>query len=194
LITYNPNNTIASIAGRNLNLGTFDLKGIDAELRYSLGLGGGELTLGMLSSYLIHKDISPSGTDPVDTAGEVGSGSGYGTPDFKATLSVGYDIGDWGSFAQVRYIGSGVYDATYTQEDLSSEENNIGSVSYVDLSTRYDLKNLGFGEVQVFAGIDNVLDKDPPVIPLNFISNSATNGAHYDVIGRRFYVGARMKF
>jgi iron complex outermembrane recepter protein len=48
--------------------------------------------------------------------------------------------------------------------------------------------------VQIFAGIDNVLDKDPPVIPLNFISNSATNSVHYDVIGRKFYVGARMKF
>ena len=64
----------------------------------------------------------------------------------------------------------------------------------MDLSTRYDLTNLGFGEVQVFAGIDNVMDKDPPVVPLNFISNSATNGTHYDVIGRKFYVGARMKF
>ncbi len=194
LITFNPDQSIASIAGRNLNLGTFDLKGIDAELRYSLGLGGGELSLGLLSSYLIHKEIAPAGGKPVDTAGEVGSGSGYGTPDFKATLSVGYDIGDWGSFAQVRYIGSGVYDATYTREDLSSEDNDIGSVAYLDLSSRYDLKNFGFGEVQVFAGIDNALDKDPPVAPLNFLANSATNGAHYDVIGRRYYVGARMKF
>ena len=44
LITFNPDQTIASIAGRNLNLGTFDLKGIDAELRYSLALGSGELS------------------------------------------------------------------------------------------------------------------------------------------------------
>ena len=196
LITFNPDGSgsIDSITGKNLNLGAFDLRGVDAELRYSHALGSGDLTLGLISSYLIHKEIAPSGGDPVDTAGEVGTASGFGTPDFKATASVGYDVGDWGGFAQVRYIGSGVYDATYGPEDLASASNDIGSVTYVDLSTRYDLKNLGYGEVQVFAGIDNVLDKDPPVIPLNFIANSATNGAHYDVIGRKFYVGARMKF
>jgi outer membrane receptor protein involved in Fe transport len=194
LITFNPDQSIASIAGRNLNLGTFDLKGIDAELRYNLALGSGDLSLGLLGSYLIHKEIAPSGGEPLDAAGELGAVSGYGTPDLKATLSVGYDIGDWGHFAQVRYVGSGVYDATYGPEDLSSEDNDIGAVTYLDLSTRYNLTGLGFGDVQVFAGIDNVLDKDPPVIPLNFISNSATNGTHYDVIGRKFYVGARMKF
>jgi iron complex outermembrane receptor protein len=194
LVTFNPDQSIASIAGRNLNLGTFDVKGIDAELHYNLALGSGDLSLGLLGSYLIHKEIAPSGGAPLDAAGELGAVSGFGTPDLKATLSVGYDIGDWGHFAQVRYVGSGVYDATYGPEDLSSEDNDIGAVTYLDLSTRYNLTGLGFGDVQVFAGIDNVLDKDPPVIPLNFISNSATNGTHYDVIGRKFYVGARMKF
>lgn len=196
LITFNPDGSgrIDSISGKNLNLGTFDLKGIDAEFRYSQPVGNGDLTVGLISSYLIHKEISPAGDLPLDTAGEVGSASGYGTPDFKATLSAGYDIGDWGAFAQARYIGSGVYDATYGPEQLASSENDIGSVTYVDLSAHYDLSNLGYGEVRVFAGVDNAFDKDPPVIPLNFISNAATNGAHYDVIGRKYYVGARVKF
>jgi outer membrane receptor protein involved in Fe transport len=196
LITFNPDGSgsIDSIAGKNLNLGTFDLKGIDAELRYSQSVGNGDLTVGLISSYLIHKEIAPAGGTPVDTAGEVGTASGFGTPDFKATLSVGYDIGDWGAFAQARYIGSGVYDATYGPEELASSENDIGSVTYVDLSAHYDLTNFGHGEVRLFAGVDNAFDKDPPVIPLNFISNAATNGTHYDVIGRKYYVGARMKF
>ena len=194
LITFNPDQSIASIAGRNLNLGTFDLRGLDAELRYSQSLGAGELGLSLVSSYIIHKDIAPSGGTSIDVAGELGAGSGFGMPDFKATLGASYDIGDWGSYAQVRYIGSGVYDATYGPEQLSSADNDIGAVAYLDLSTRYNLKNLGFGELQIFAGIDNVLDKDPQVVPLNFISNSATNSVHYDVIGRRFYVGGRMKF
>jgi len=194
LITFNPDQSIVSIAGKNLNLGTFDLRGIDGELRYSHPLGGGELALGLIASYLIHKNIAPSGGTPIDTAGELGGGSGFGTPDFKATFSIGYDIGDWGTYAQMRYVGAGVYDASFGPEELSSADNDIGAVSYVDLAAHYDLKNFAHGEVQVFAGIDNVLDKDPPVIPLNFIANSATNSVHYDVIGRRFYVGARLKF
>lgn len=196
LITFNHDGSgrIVSIAGKNINLGTFDLKGIDAELRYTQAVGNGDLSVGLVSSYLIHKEIAPSGGKLIDTAGEVGAASGFGTPDLKATLSVGYDIGNWGGYAQARYIGSGVYDATYGPEDLSSEDNDIGAVTYVDLSTHYDLKNLGYGEVQIFAGIDNVLDKDPPAVPLNFIANAATNGAIYDVIGRKYFVGARMKF
>jgi iron complex outermembrane recepter protein len=196
LITFNPNGTgsIDSISGKNINLGTFDLKGVDAELRYTQPVGNGDLSVGLIGSYLIHKEIAPSGGAVVDTAGEVGAASGFGTPDFKATLSVSYDIGDWGAFAQARYIGSGVYDATYGAEDLASSENDIGSVTYVDLSAHYDLNNLGYGQVTLFAGVDNAFDKDPPVVPLNFISNAATNGAIYDVIGRKYYVGARMKF
>lgn len=194
LITFGPGNTIESIAGKNLNLGTFDLEGIDAELRYNLPVGSGELNLGLIGSYLLHKEIAPSGGRVLDVAGEVGAGSGYGTPDFKATLSAGYDIGNWMYYAQLRFIDSGVYDATYGPEDLSSDENDISSVSYLDLSATYDMSGLGFGEMQLFAGIDNVMDKDPAIVPLNFISNAATNGAHYDVIGRKFYVGARMKF
>ncbi|MBL8269677.1 TonB-dependent receptor, partial [Steroidobacter sp.] len=196
LITFDPTDptSIASIAGKNLNLGTFDLKGVDAELRYTQPVGNGDLSVGLIGSYLIHKEIAPSGGEPLDAAGEVGAASGFGMPDFKATFTVGYDVGNWGGFAQLRYIGSGVYDATYGPDDLAPAENNISSITYLDLSTRYDRKDLGFGEVQLFAGIDNVMDKDPPVIPLNFISNAATNGTHYDVIGRRFYVGARMKF
>jgi outer membrane receptor protein involved in Fe transport len=194
LVTFNPDGSIDSIAGKNLNLGAFDLKGVDAELRYSRPVGNGELSVGLMSSYLIHKEIAPSGGMVVDTAGEVGAASGYGTPDFKATLSVGYDIGDWGGYAQARCIGSGVYDATYGPEDLASADNDIGSVTYVDLSAHYTMASFGQGEVQIFAGVDNVFDKDPPVVPLNFIANAATNGAIYDVIGRKYFVGARMKF
>jgi outer membrane receptor protein involved in Fe transport len=194
LITYNPDNSIDTIAGKNLNLGNFDLKGIDAELRYTQQVGSGDLSVGLISSYLIHKEISPSGGAVLDAAGEVGSASGFGTPDFKATLSVGYDLENWGTFAQARYIASGVYDATYTAAEMSSADNDIGAVTYVDLSAHYDLSNLGNGQVRIFAGVDNVLDKDPPAVPLNFISNAATNGAIYDVIGRKYYVGARVKF
>lgn len=194
LITFAPDQSVVSIAGQNLNLGTFDVRGIDAELRYRHSLGKGKINLGFISSYVIHKNIAPSGGKPIDVAGELGGGSGYGTPDFKATLSAGFDIGNWGHYVQVRYIGSGVYNATYGPEQLSRQENDIGAIAYLDLSTRYDVSAFSSGELQIFAGIDNVLDKDPPVIPLDFISNSATNPSHYDVIGRKFYVGVRMKF
>ena len=158
-------------------------------------MGSGKLSLGFVASYLIDKKIAPTGGTPIDVAGEVGpTSTGFGSPDFKATFSANYDVGPWGFFTQLRYIGSGVYDATFGPEQLSAKDNHIGAVAYLDLSVKYDLDALIGSEAQIYAGMDNVLDRDPPVAPLNFISNTATNAAHYDVVGRKFYVGVRAKF
>ena len=148
----------------------------------------------MVASYLLHKKIAPSGAAPIDVAGEVGGGSGFGLPDFKATASVNYESDSWGAFAQLRYIGSGVYDATYGPEQLAASENDIGAVVYVDMSVKYKLGRSSGGDTELYAGVDNLLNRQPPVVPLDFIANSSTNAAIYDVVGRKYYVGIRAKF
>ena len=193
-ITFNPDKSIFEIRNQNLNLGTFKVQGLDFESRYSLPLGDGTLGLGVVASYLIHKKIAPSGTAPIDVAGEVGGGSGFGLPDFKATASVNYESDSFGAFAQLRYIGSGVYDATYGPEQLAASENHIGAVAYVDMSVKYKFGRTRGGDTELYAGVDNLLDRQPPVAPLDFIANSSTNAAIYDVIGRKYYVGVRAKF
>lgn len=195
LISFGADKTILSVRNQNLNLGSFQVQGVDFDARYSLPLGSGKLSLGLVASYLIDKKIAPTGGVPVDVAGEVGpTSTGFGSPDFKASFSANLDIGRVGFFSQLRYLGSGVYNATYGPEQLSAKDNRIGAVAYVDLSVRYDLQALLGHEAQLYAGIDNLLDRDPPVAPLNFISNTATNAAHYDVVGRKFHVGVRAKF
>jgi len=195
LISFGSNQTILSVKNQNLNLGSFQVQGLDFDARYALPVGSGKLSLGFVASYLIDKKIAPTGGTLIDVAGEVGpTSTGFGSPDFKATFSANYDVGPWGFFGQLRYIGSGIYDATFGPEQLSAKENHIGAVAYLDLSVKYDLDALVGSEAQIYAGMDNVLDRDPPVAPLNFISNTATNAAHYDVVGRKFYVGVRAKF
>lgn len=205
-ITFNDDQTIYEVRSQNLNLGAYKVQGLDFEARYSTPLANGDLQLGALASYLIHKKIAPSGGMPIDRAGEVGGVSGFGMPEFKATVSAGYDARAWGVFVQARYIGGGVYDAcprdatnsngcVYSPpEGLSEADNKVGAVVYLDMSAKYKLENVFGGSAELYAGIDNLLDRDPPIIPLDLISNSATNAAIYDVIGRKFYVGIRTKF
>jgi iron complex outermembrane receptor protein len=193
-VTLGEDDELIEVRQQNLNLGTYKLRGLDFEARYATDLGNGTLGLGAVASYLIHKKIAPSGGTPLDVAGEVGGRNGGGMPDFKATLSANYDAERWGAFVQARYIDGGVYDVTFGPEDLSKKENHIGAVIYVDMSVKYKIENLFGSNSEIYAGVDNLFDRTPPVAPIDFISNSATNASIYDVIGRKVYVGVRARF
>ncbi len=194
LITFGPNKSLVEVKQQNLNLGTYKLQGLDFEARYTTDLGNGRLGLGAVASYLLHKRIAPSGGVPLDVAGEVGGRNAGGMPDFKATLSANYDTDRWGAFVQARYINGGVYDVTFGPEQLSKKDNDIGAVVYLDMSVKYKIDGLLGSKSEIYAGVDNLLDRKPPVTPVDFISNSATNASIYDVIGRKFYVGVRANF
>jgi len=65
----------------------------------------------------------------------------------------------------------------------------------------YDLFYLsasyGFDRFAVRAGIDNVLDKDPPPVQRNpgfTTASNVTNPGYYDVLGRRYYIGIKASF
>jgi outer membrane receptor protein involved in Fe transport len=193
-VTLDEDDELIEVRQQNLNLGTYKLRGLDFEARYATGLGNGTLNLGAVATYLIHKKIAPTGGDLLDVAGEVGGRNAGGMPDFKATFSAGYDADRWGAFVQARYIDGGVYDVTFGPEQLSKKDNHVGAVVYVDLSAKYKLDNLFGSNTEIYAGVDNLFDRTPPILPADFISNSATNGGIYDVIGRKLYVGVRARF
>lgn len=193
-VTLGPDNELVEVRQQNLNLGTYKLRGLDFEARYATDLGNGTLGLGAVASYLIHKKIAPTGAAVTDVAGELGGRNGGGMPDFKATLSANYEAERWGAFVQARYIDGGVYDANFGPEQLSKEENSIGAVVYVDMSVKYKLNGFIGTGTEIYAGVDNLFDRTPPIAPVDFISNGATNASIYDVIGRRYYVGVRARF
>jgi len=193
-VTLDADDQLVEVRQQNLNLGAYKLRGLDFEARYTTGLGNGTLGLGAVASYLIHKKIAPTGGALIDVAGEVGGRNAGGMPDFKATLSANYEADRWGAFLQARYIDGGLYDVTFGPEDLSKEDNSIGAVVYVDMSAKYKLDGVIGSGAEIYAGVDNLFDRTPPVAPIDFISNSATNASIYDVIGRKYYVGVRARF
>jgi outer membrane receptor protein involved in Fe transport len=93
---------------------------------------------------------------------------------------------------QLRYVGKGRADVTL--DDIEGlERNRIDAQWYVDLSGRYAFE-LGGRQLQFFAGVNNVLDRDPPIVPIDFISAFQTSPIFYDVIGRYYFGGLRAKF
>ncbi|WP_417451263.1 TonB-dependent receptor plug domain-containing protein [Kordiimonas sp.] len=191
LVQFGAGNSIRSITNKLLNLGTYRVRGVDFEAQYNIGLdNGADLGFKLLGSYVYAKDIAPDGVTEVNYAGDVGTHNLYGLPKLKMRGNVSYQTSSFGLYANVRYVGSGKYNVLWGPEELSDESNNIGAEMYLDLSGRYQLTDT----VEVYGGVNNVLDNDPPVIPLDFISTAATNPIHYDVVGRSFYVGFRAQF
>lgn len=194
LIDFAPNGSITSLTNTLLNLGTFEVEGVDIAASYRVPLGSGSFGFNLLGSYLIKKDIAPQGADPVDVVGELSVLSGFGTPEWKTRLGASYDQGPWGLYGQVRYISSGKYDPNWGPEQLSPEDNSIGAQYYFDLSAYYRFGMGSLDKLELYGGVSNLFDRDPPVVPVDFISNIATNPTHYDVIGRRYYAGIRLAF
>jgi outer membrane receptor protein involved in Fe transport len=193
-IVRDSSHQLVEILSTALNVTKFQDRGIDSELGYAWSVpalfesGSGRMTASILGTYLLEQSSTATIQD-IDRAGELRRDNS-GLPKLRWNASLGYQTERVGLTAQVRYIGGGKYDNTY-----GAEEINIPSVphkTYLDLSGRVPLK-LAAGTLELFAGVNNVFDTDPAIVPYEFaISALATNPGLYDTIGRYFYTGVRL--
>jgi outer membrane receptor protein involved in Fe transport len=187
------NGRILVIETPSLNLQRLKASGLDIEVGYSTALGGGQLGLRALGSYLAKMATStptPAGIVTIDRAGDIGVSA---QPKWRWTGSIDYDIGDVGLTLNGRYIGSGNYNNTYTKSDLADEYQKITDVLYVDAMARYKFHFNG-GEQTLFFSVTNLMDKKPLLIPANNFNATQTVLALYNVEGRSFTAGLRFKF
>lgn len=75
----------------------------------------------------------------------------------------------------------------YSDSNLGDFVRTVDDAAYVDLYASYD-----FEFIQLFLGIDNALDEDPPLSVDGF--NDNTDVRTFDTIGRYFYLGLRAHF
>jgi outer membrane receptor protein involved in Fe transport len=68
----------------------------------------------------------------------------------------------------------------------------IPNYSYLDLAAHWDVTQ----HVQVRAGVNNVLDKDPPFLPSNDITTAGNFNTlpAYDIVGRQAFLALRATF
>jgi hypothetical protein len=67
----------------------------------------------------------------------------------------------------------------------------IPSYSYLDLEATWNVNKV----LQIRAGANNILDKDPPVINTDIVSGGAANTySIYDMFGRQLFVAFTAKF
>ncbi len=181
------------------------VRGIDMEADYHrsidvLGGGAESISARFFSTWLMEFSQTNAGAAKIDRAGQTGiqqsDGIGYSLPHFKATGNLTYNNGPFSLFVQGRYIGPGVFEnALVVGKNI--ESNHVDSVFYTDARIGYQLQVPHNGSMEVFFSVTNLFDTDPPVTPYYSAFASYANQDNpslYDVMGRRFVVGAKLAF
>jgi outer membrane receptor protein involved in Fe transport len=179
------------------NIGVLKVAGIDLQADYTLDLPaalaigehGGKLNLSLAASRMFERTTQVVGFPSIDCAGFIGSScSGQDTfavPAFKANFGARWTSGPFGARLQARYTDSmDIYPGT------STVLTGAGSVTYVDLAGSWHPTE----NYEIFLGVDNAFDKQPPLLGAALGGDSNTDTSLYDVIGRRYFASIRVHF
>jgi outer membrane receptor protein involved in Fe transport len=205
LLTRDPaTGVLTAVDAPYLNLSQRKTRGYDLEMSYQRPLGNGSLTLRGLASYVDTLTTLNPGAPEIESAGQTGRPGTGGIPNLVANASAQYrSNGGYGTFVQVRYIDDGINDSTLLPNILDPAQNRVASVAYTDVTLTKRIGNLldrsdaDWG-AELFLSVNNVFDRDPPSAPSPWLvfgaPNGGTNGAIFDLIGRRYNAGVRMQF
>ena len=199
-------NTVAGggyVIQENYNLGTALNSGIDVQLNYKLDLppGLGDLVFGLNGTYLLHNETTPlPGSPTYDCAGLFGYTCQTVNPRWRHVLRTTWDT-PWHVSASLtwRYIGAVSEDNDSSDPTLHFSTFNgydyanagIPAFNYLDLEATWNVNEI----VQLRAGANNLLDKDPPLINSDIVAGGAANTySTYDLFGRQLFLAFTAKF
>jgi outer membrane receptor protein involved in Fe transport len=189
-----------------INTGSSQVKGADLEANYRFELGrAGSLGLNAVGSWIGEFITEPlDGALKYDCVGLYGTVCGTPIPEWRHKVRgtwqtpVGVDLTlTW------RFIDSVELDATSSNPQLQNavpfSDRKLGSRSYFDLVAAYTMSDVAmFSNVTGRLGINNVLDKDPPLIGQDSCPGVLCNGntfpQFYDTLGRFVFLGLTADF
>lgn len=189
-----------------LNSGRFKTKGIDFQVDWGMDIGPGTFTINSVVNYLMTLKSSGLPTAPlVEYAGTLGpagsnaiaeNGLNPGAFRWKMLNTFSYAYGPASLALQWQHLPS----AESISYPSNSDTPFVGSPSYnlLNLNGTWAVNS----EVLVRFGVDNLLDKAPPLTEYNpssaglanSIGGNPFNAYFFDLNGRRFYLGASVKF
>lgn len=184
---------ITTVNGQLINVASFETRGIDVSLRYTTDVGLVEDDRFNFTGNYTYLIDTTTQTDPteeaVDNAGTFGRT--FSTHSFS--LRGTYSASDVGFSWQTNFLSGGPYvrDFVNANPDVVAL-NDVSDYATHDAQIRFDAtENFNF-----FFNVDNVFDKKPQYLPgAQFgTPTGLETAADFDVIGRRFTAGARMRF
>jgi iron complex outermembrane recepter protein len=178
------------------NLGALETSGLDLQFNWrsdlsEIGLQSvpGAVSASISMNYLLEYKTQPvPGSAFVENKGTLAQNGQYR---YLATTNLGYTLGGWNFGLEWRHLPS-----------VENAAKATTPTTTIRPTEAYDLFNLSANwsltrQVTLRAGVDNLLDKDPPIVGYNPGVNNArgaTSPGFYDILGRRYYLGAKFDF
>ena len=193
-----------------INSGELHTQGVDVESNYRANLADwgmgdhGSVNFNLVGTYTDKLVTELPGGGTYDCAGLFGTTCGTPTPKWRHKLRVTW-VTPWNLSlsAQWRYISSVKLDFNTNNPTLHNplapdvDDASIPSFNYLDLSGEWRIRD----HITMHAGVNNVFDKDPPIVDSNSFGISAppfgngnTYPQVYDSLGRTIFVGITADF
>ncbi len=187
----------ATISTSFTNQQQIDFAGYDVQWNWAKEVGPGNMNIGEVATIADHTKTRPSpDAEWFDYAGSSGpsnirSVNPY-SYSYRLLTTVGYSVGKWSGSLRWRYLPSIKSEASV--RTLVSKEQPTDPYNIFDASARLEVTS----KTELRFGIDNLFDA-PPEITFResaggYTNTGKTNENFYDFLGRRWYVGLKMRF
>jgi outer membrane receptor protein involved in Fe transport len=195
------------------NESKFETAGYDVQVDWRGNLSDmgtslpGALVLNIQATFLDRFEEQPDANSPVRdwknfvgpnlTGVAAGGGGSYG---YRVFTTLGYNTPSWGVSLRHQF-----YPAIQAADELTSPgPGGMGLIAAIPKYQVFDVSaTYAIGDrIRIRGGVDNVLDRDPPVQGRNLIQANGLTGGQafpvtptpYDPLGRRYYLGASVNF
>ena len=197
-VARNASGALGNLSLTYLNSGRFQTSGLDFQLDWAKDIGPGQFTVNSVLNYVLSmKSVELSALPLVEYVGTTGptqNGLDGGAFRWKLFTTFGYSVGPVNLALQWRHLPK-----------VRTETAAIIPTTAIAGAGAYDLFNLNASvkatrDVSFRFGVDNLFNKAPPLFGVNTapsagnLAGGSYNASYYDVMGRRFYLGANFKF
>jgi outer membrane receptor protein involved in Fe transport len=201
-----------------VNLGRIDVTGTDLSATYKLpSFAFGQFTIAVnatyLSQYKIQTAPGEAGNQVLNAAGLMGSigspltascpfsgGQVCFFPRIRGQGAVDWQLGPWDVSWRMRYLSSFKLGSPDPSQGFSAASgfspNNplvlhYGATVYNDVSLGYNIEPIN---TRIDVGVDNLFDKQPPMLYNNNAPQANTDPVDFDVMGRYYWGRLTVKF
>ena len=171
-------------------------EGIELTARFSVDMGGaGDLEIsGTVNHLLTGEGQSETFADVVDCVGKYGNTCTFPVPETAWIQRTSwYFMEDFMISYLWRHIGS--VDIEDPQREFTFDQfESVDSYDYIDLTGTWQATD----QISVSLSIFNLFEEDPPVVGGEVATTASNSGntfpSSYDVLGRVFTAGVRLRF
>ncbi|RHW74923.1 TonB-dependent siderophore receptor [Colwellia sp. RSH04] len=180
-VTRKTDGNIDIVNDTYVNANKMRRRGFDIQSYYGLSMDQfGDLGFSLYATHLLESSFTESDLAGADRDEWVGVN---GTPDWKASFSIDYTLGDLTIGWQANHSSDVIYALEATAEDYS--HYRIPSSTLHNMRVGYNLTE----QANIYFGINNVADKDWLGMP-----GASRGGSTYPISGRGYYAGVNLSF